>query len=153
MGTFVRTAGERSNTYSHAQREFVDQVLSADWKTNVVQQMHIPDAVGAGVRLEAIKALRYGHEEDLTEDERLLTRFIRQVVSGTVDDETWEQMVGVMGVRGVVEYAGFTLWLNWIIRMMQMLRTSDPSQEAIDQVIRDLDEGGAAGQDYASRLR
>jgi hypothetical protein len=153
MGTFVRTAGERSNSYTHAQREYVDEVLSADWKTNVVLQMHIPDAVGAGVRLEAIKALRYGHEEDLNEDERLLTRFIRQVVSGTVDDETWERMVALQGVRGVIEYAGFILWLNWIIRMMQLLKTSDPSDEQIDQVIRDLEAGGAAGQDFASRLR
>jgi hypothetical protein len=153
MGTFVRTAGERSNSYTHAQREFVDQVLSADWKTNVVLQMHIPDAVGAGVRLEAIKALRYGHEEDLDDDERLLARFIRQVVSGTVDDGTWEQMAALQGVRGVVEYAGFILWLNWIIRMMQLLRTSDPSNEQIDQVIRDLEAGSSAGQDFASRLR
>ena len=41
MGTFVRRAGERDNTYTHAQREFVDQVLSADQKSNVVQGWHI----------------------------------------------------------------------------------------------------------------
>ena len=33
MGTFVRTAGERPGTYSHADREFVDQILSKDYKT------------------------------------------------------------------------------------------------------------------------
>ena len=153
MGTFVRTAGERSNTYTHAQREFVDQVLSADWRTNVVQQLHIPDAVGAGVRLEAIKALRYGHEEELNDEERLLTSYIRKVVGGTVDDEIWDRMVELMGVRGVVEYTGFILWLQWIIRMMQTLNTSNPSEEEIDRVIRELEGGGTAGQDYAARLR
>jgi hypothetical protein len=153
MGTFVRTAGERANTYSHAQREFVDQVLSADWKTNVVQSIHVADAVGAGVRLEAIKALRYGHEDDLNDEERLLARYIRQAVSGTVDDETWDAMVERLGVRGVVEYTGFVLWLQWIIRMMQALNTSAPSDEEVDRIIADLEAGGTAGQDFASRLR
>src|ERR1700712_517964 len=63
MGNFVRTAGERPDTYKHWERELVDQVLSADWKTNVVQALHIPDGVAAGVRLEAVEAIRYGHEE------------------------------------------------------------------------------------------
>jgi hypothetical protein len=51
MGTFVRTAGERPDSYAHWERELVDQVLSADWGTNVVQRLHIPDAVAAGVRI------------------------------------------------------------------------------------------------------
>src|ERR1700761_5051069 len=50
MGRFVRTAADRGDTYSHADREFVDQVLAADWKTNVVQGHHVPDAVSTGVR-------------------------------------------------------------------------------------------------------
>src|SRR5579875_2875300 len=92
MGNFVRTAGERPGSYQHRERELVDQVLSADWKTNVVQGLHIPDGVAAGVRLEAIEALRYGREENLNEDEQLLVRYIRQVVSGTVDDATFAAM-------------------------------------------------------------
>ena len=59
--------------------------------------LHVPDAVAAGVRLEAIEAIRYGHEEDLTEDEQLLARYIRQLVSGTVDDETFAAMSARMG--------------------------------------------------------
>jgi hypothetical protein len=152
MGTFVRTAGEREGSYSHADREFVDQVLSADFKTNVVMDLHVRDGLAAGVRMEAIEALRHGHEEDLDEDERLLARYIRAVVSGTVEDELWDAMIARMGARAVVEYSGFILWLNWIMRMMQLLRTSDPSDEEIDALIAGLKDGSIEGADFRTRL-
>jgi hypothetical protein len=152
MGTFVRTAGERPDSYSHTDREFVDQVLSADWKTNVVLGLHIPDGVAAGVRLEAIEALRYGREEELTEDERLLARYIRQVVSGTVDDATFAAMRERLGARGLVEYTGFILWLQWIMRMMQALDTANPSDEEIDAIIEGLKDGNVAVPDFRERL-
>jgi hypothetical protein len=152
MGTFVRTAGERQGSYSHADREFVDQVLSVDWKTNVVQALHVPDAVAAGVRLEAIEALRSGHEENLDEDERLLARYIRQLVSGNVDDDTFRAMHERLGSRGLVEYSGFVLWLQWIIRMMQMIEVDDPSEEAIDDLVRGLRDGSVPIPDFRQRL-
>jgi hypothetical protein len=150
MGTFVRTVGEREGSYSHADREFVDQVLSADWKTNVVQDVHIADAVGTGVRIKAIEALLHGHEEDLTDDERLLARYIRQAVSGTVDDATFTQMEDRLGTRGLVEYTGFILWLQWIIRMMQALGTHTISDEEVDEIIKDLKSGETG---YGDRLK
>lgn len=152
MGTFVRTAGSREGTYSHADREFVDQVLSADWKTNVVQGVHVADALGVGVRLEAIEALRYHHEEDLNDDERLLAKWIRQVVNGQVDDETFAAMEQRLGTRGLVEYTGFVLWLQWTMRMMQALGTENPSDEEIDRIIDELRSGSDRGQDFATRL-
>jgi hypothetical protein len=152
MGTFVRTAGERPGSYAHWQREFVDQVLSADWKTNVVQKLHIPDGVAAGVRLEAVEALRFGREEELNDEERLLARYIRQVVSGTVDDETFAAIHERLGDRGIIEYTGFILWLQWIIRMMQAIGVEDPPDEEIDALIRDLREGRVAVPDFRERL-
>jgi hypothetical protein len=158
FGTFVRTAGERDGTYSHREREFVDQVLCADWKTNVVQIVHIPDVVATGVRLEAINALRAGEEEKLTGEERLLAKYIRQVVSGTVDDETYDTVEQRLGTRGIVEYTAFICWLQWIIRMMQALDTAsppgyNPSDEEIDQLIADLESGAREIPDYRVRLR
>src|SRR5260370_18438759 len=101
MGAFVRKAGDRANTYSHAEREFVDQVLSADWKTNVVQKTHIPDALSPGIRMETIEALRYGHEEDLPPAERHLAPYIPQAWSGTVDDQTFAGLHRPLGMAGV----------------------------------------------------
>jgi hypothetical protein len=152
MGTFVRTAGERPGTYAHWERELVDQVLSADWKTNVVQGLHIPDGVAAGVRLEAVEALRFGQEKNLNEDEQLLVRYIRQVVSGTVDDETFAAMHERLGSRGVVEYTGFILWLQWIIRMMQALGVHNPSDEEIDAIVRGLRDGSVPIPDFKERI-
>jgi hypothetical protein len=152
MGNFVRTAGERPDSYKHWERELVDQVLSADWKTNVVQGLHVPDAVSAGVRLEAIEAIRYGHEEDLSDDERLLVAYIRHVIAGTVDDETFAAMRARMGDRGVVDYTAFILWLQWIIRMMQALGVHNPGDEEIDAVIAGLREGTVEVPDFRERL-
>lgn len=152
MGNFVRTAGERPGSYAHWERELVDQVLCADWKTNVVLGLHIPDGVAAGVRLEAIEALRYGHEEDLNDDERLLVRYIRQVVSGAVDDATWDAMLARLGARGVVEYTGFILWLQWIIRMMQVLGVENPPDEKIDAIISGIRDGSVELPNFRERL-
>jgi truncated hemoglobin YjbI len=153
LGAFVRTAGDRSNTYKHWEREFVDQILSKDWKTNVVQKTHVPDALSTGMRMEAIEAIRYGHEEDLTDDEKQLATFIRQAVSGTVTDESWDGMEKRMGTRGVVEYTGFILWLQWIMRMMQALKVNDPSEEEIDKLIADLKADKSKVPDYRVRIR
>ena len=152
MGNFVRTAGERPGSYAHWERELVDQVLSADWKTNVIQGLHIPDGVAAGVRLEAVEALRYGHEEDLNDDERLLVGYIRQVVTGTVDHETFAAMRERLGARGVVEYTGFILWLQWIIRMMQVLDVDNPPDEKIDGTIAGIKDGSVVLPDFRQRL-
>src|SRR5258706_611755 len=88
LGRTVRERGDVPGSYSHADREFADQVLAADARWDGFTMMHTLDGVSAGVRIEAMAAIRAGHEEDLTADERLLATYIRQVVSGTVQDET-----------------------------------------------------------------
>ena len=149
LGVFVRNAGNRPRTYTHAQREFIDQVLAVDLKTNIVQRTHIPDALSAGVRMEAIKALRSGQEELLNDEERLLAKYIRQVMSGTVDDETSLAIETLMGSeRGLVEYTAFILWLNWIMRMMQALNTGHVSDEEVEKIIHDLETGARPIPDY-----
>ena len=75
-------------------------------------------------------------------------------MSGTVEDETWEWIkVRMHGDRGAVEYTAFILWLNWLIRMMQAGGTNDPSDEEIDQLIRDLESGAVEVPDYRDRIR
>jgi hypothetical protein len=152
MGRFVRGAGDREGSYSHADREFVDQVLAVEWQTNVVQGHHVPDAVSAGVRLEAIEALRAGDDDALTDDERLLARFIRATVVGTVDDELFAAMRDRLGARGVVEYTGFILWLQWIIRMMQALGCHDPEDAEVAELIEGIKSGAVAVPDFRERI-
>jgi hypothetical protein len=152
MGRFVRTAADRGESYSHADREFVDQVLAADWRTNVVQGHHVPDAVSTGVRIEAIEALRAGRDEDLTDDERLLATFIRATVAGEVDDDLFARMRQRLGSRGLIEYAGFILWLQWIIRMMQVLGCHDPDDDEVAALIEGIKDGSVAVPDFRERI-
>jgi hypothetical protein len=103
--------------------------------------LHIDDAISVGVRLEAIEAVRSGHEENLTEDEALLTRYIRQVLSGTVDDATWEKMFDRLGQKGIVEYTTFILLFNLILRSFQAFGVTAPSDEEIARHIQELKDG------------
>ena len=70
-------------------------------------------------------------------------------MSGTVDDETSLAIETLMGSeRGLVEYTAFILWLNWIMRMMQALKTGDATDQEVDQLIRDLESGARQLPDY-----
>jgi alkylhydroperoxidase family enzyme len=141
MGRLVRAAGLEPGSYSHYQREFVDQVLCPLLGTNLVLPTHIVDALAAGVRLGAIEALRYGRDEELTEDELLLATFVRQVSTTSMTDATWNSMEEQLGERGVVELMIFTGLLNMILRMQSALGMPEASDEEIDELIRGLKDG------------
>src|SRR5258705_3099832 len=87
-GRIARTRGEHEGSYTHVDRELADQVIQFDWGWHGVQRTHIPDALAVGLRLEAIEALRDGREQGLTGHERLIASYVRQVISGTVTDES-----------------------------------------------------------------
>jgi hypothetical protein len=141
MGAYLVTRGDHPGSYSHADREFAEQVLCATWKTNAGQNVHIADAVRTGVRLEAIEALRSGDEQKLTEDETLVTRYVRQVVEGLTDDETYAAMEARLGTRGLFEYTGFILWLHWTIRMEQWVKLPMASDAELEELMAQLRAG------------
>jgi hypothetical protein len=122
LGRTTREVGDREGSFSHAQREWVDQVLSVEFGTNVVLGVHIPDALVRGVRLDAIRALRGGREDELTDDERLLAVYIRQVVRGEVTDESFAAIEAHFGgTRGAVEYTIFIMFLVLTMRLISAL--------------------------------
>lgn len=152
VGRTVRAIGDNGNSFSHAQREFVDQILSADFGTNIVQGIHLNDAISTGVRIEAIEAIRKGHEEDLTDDEKQLADFIRRVVGGLVDKESWEAMETKLGERGVVEYAIFILFLQLTIRLMQAVGCESISDEDLDTMIAEFKAGNREADAFRKRI-
>jgi hypothetical protein len=152
-GRFFTTSDLRG-TYTHAEREWIDQVLAVELNDNRVVGHHMLGAVAAGVRPEAIWAIRHGREEDLLPDERKLADYIREVARGEVTDESWQAIVDHFGgVRGAVEYTAFVNWLTVVIRIEQALDVwydgitpaNDPmeatSDEEIDDLIRRFMEG------------
>jgi len=152
LGRLARTAGDRDDTYSHADREFVDQVLSADWGTNVLQRIHLPDAVATGIRPEAIDAIRNHHEEDLTEDEHFLASYIRQVVGGEVTDESFGRMVDRLGRRGAVEYTIFIAFLQMTLRLWQAFGMEDPDDAEMDAMLEGYLDGSQTAPDFRDRI-
>jgi hypothetical protein len=152
IGRLSRTAGERDDTFSHADREFVDQVLSADFGTNAVLGIHIPDALAVGVRLEAVEALRSRDESALTDDERQLADYIRAVVSGSVTDEQFAALEERMGRRGAVEYTIFIGFLQMTIRLWDAFGAPGPSDEEVDAMIAEYRAGTRELPDYRVRI-
>jgi hypothetical protein len=149
----ARTAGERPDSYSHADREWVDQVLGLDWGHHGVVYRHTPDALAVGVRLDAIEALRDGRDDDLTEHEQLLTRYIREVASGAVQDETYVAIEADMGKRATVEYTIFITYLMLVIRLQQAFGEFEFSDEEIRALLQEFRDGGRELPDYRQRIR
>jgi hypothetical protein len=151
----LRSVGNREGSYSHADREWVDQVLSMEFDTYKVLQSHTRDAISVGVRLEAIEALWEGRENDLTEDELLLTRFIRQVATGTVDDETWNRMLDRLGKRGLVEYVAFIGHLIVVLRMFQAFDVPSKlnSREDMMALLKGIRDGSVEIPDKITAVR
>jgi hypothetical protein len=153
ISRMIKTTCDRGNTYSHVDREWVDMALSVHIKTNVVQHVHIPDAISVGIRPDAIRAL-YNHRDDLlTEDELLLTQYIRQVVDGTVDDETFDRMTERLGERGVVEYTMFITILWMTMRQFQALGQQDYTDEEMMALIDECEDNGSTMADGDWRAR
>jgi hypothetical protein len=105
--------------FSHEDHEMIDLVLGFDSGYWGFHGGHTANAVSAGVRIEAMKALAEGREEDLTEDEAFQVAFIRAVRDGKMTDDLWAKAVERQGtVRGVIEFAYFVCRQFTTHRMM-----------------------------------
>jgi hypothetical protein len=151
----LRSIGNREGSYAHADREWVDQVLSQSLNSFQVLAQHTRDAVGVGVRLDAIQALWEGRDADLTDREQLLTTYIRQVATGTVDDDTWGRMRELLGLRGLVEYTAFIGHLTVVLRMFQALDVPSElnSLEDLLALLAEIRSGSVEVPDVVTAVR
>jgi alkylhydroperoxidase family enzyme len=151
IGKLVRAGGLRGS-YSDAEREFVDVVMGTDLKYNGIFTIHIPDAIAVGVRPEAILAVRAGTEEKLSEEERQIAEYTRQVISGTVTDESHAAMSARLGKRGALEFTVFISFLLMTIRLWQALGVPNPDDEDIAKLIQGLIDGSVEVPDPKARI-
>jgi hypothetical protein len=151
VGSAMRTNSNRDDSYTHADREWVDQVLSVLMRSNVLQPMHLADAIAVGVRPEAIEALRSGREAELTEGERQLMEFIECVYTGTMTADVWNGIEVRMGERGVVEYALAVLYIAMGTRLYQVAGMPDPSNAEVDEWLEGYLAGAAPPNDWQRR--
>lgn len=77
-------------------------------------------AVSAGIRIEAIEALWRDDMDALTPQELQYVTYARQVLTGTVTDDSWAREVELVGSeRGVVELTIMYLYLALLMRAGQ----------------------------------
>jgi alkylhydroperoxidase family enzyme len=148
----VMREGQVRGTYSDADRELVDMVLSVDFEYRAILALHIPDAIAVGVRLEAIEALWHRREGDLTDDERFLVAYIRGVATGAVEDRQFDALTERMGERGAVEYSAFIAFLIMTFRLWQALGVPDPSAAEIDGMLDSYRSGAAPAINPQARI-
>lgn len=152
LGVLYRTRGEYGDSYSHADREWIDMVISQEMGSNEVLYIHIFDAVAVGVRPEAIRALRRGDDDELTDAERQLAEYIRAVFGGTVTSEAYRGIEARFGVRGAVEFTAFVGHLMMTLRLIQAFGIPDRPDAHVDELIDGIIAGTIELPDSHARV-
>ncbi len=151
LGTEVRRGGLRG-TYTDADRELMDIALAVALGSNAILPIHIPDALAVGVRPQAIEALLARRDADLTDGERQLVTYAREVVAGTVSDESHAALRERFGERGAVEFTVLVGFLLMTIRLWQALGLPEPSDAEMRTLLDDLREGKEPLPDSRARI-
>jgi alkylhydroperoxidase family enzyme len=141
LSTIVRSASDLPGSYSYQDRQFISIVLHRHMKTNVVMSGHLEAAIESGVRVEAIDAIRSGSDAQLTDDERALATYIRQVVDGTVDEATSDKVEARLGRRGLVHYTVCITVVAMAIRQQQAFGLGGWSDSEIETILSEYRSG------------
>ena len=152
LGAVART-GSLRGSYSDAERELADVVLSVDFGYNGVLPLHLPDMFAVGVRPDAIEAIRSAREFDLEPDELQLVQYVRAVANGRVTDELFDAMVQRWGLTGAVDYTAFVCFLVCTMRMWSAMGVRNPSDAEIDELIAGLRAGAVTVPPADAHLR
>lgn len=129
-------------SFSPADHELIDLVLSFDANYWALLRIHTPSAVVAGVSVDTIEALRDRREDQLDDDTRLVVRFIREVASGTLTDDTWDVMERRLGTeRGVLDFALLVLTLQLHMRLHHVLKVEPISEGEYAAMLQTLRAG------------
>lgn len=98
---------------------------------------HVPRAVAAGMRPEAIQALRNHDDAALLPKERELAEFVRAVLAGSVDDRRWARMQARLGTRRTLETASYALLDFFVCRLESALGLRDATEVELDLLVKE----------------
>lgn len=153
MGPVLMKRQGQPGTFDARDHEMIDLVLAFDSGYWAFLAGHVPKAIAAGVRIEAVEALRDRHDEDLDADETQQVEFIRAVRDGTMTDEIWWRMRDRLGTeRGVVEYAQFVCNLLFHHRFLWACGVPEMRREDLDRMIDDFKSGRRSVDDARKTL-
>ena len=137
--------------FSPADHEWIDLVLGFDSGYWAFHAGHTANAISAGIRLEAMEAIRDGCEDLLTE--AFVVRFIRGVRDGEITDDIWSAMSIRLGsVKGTIGFAYFVCVMWTHHRMMWAMGVPAMGATEWGQMVDAYRSGAqdpqAATQDY-----
>tara|TARA_A100001037_G_scaffold304425_1_gene341173 strand:- start:622 stop:1320 length:699 start_codon:yes stop_codon:yes gene_type:complete len=154
LGRLGSTAMElpgKPGTLSAAEHEFIDAIIAFDSDYTWLMAGHAPLAIKAGVRIQALEALRDKQEDRLTEDEKELVEFTRAVRDGTVTSEIWKRLITKMGSeRGAIEYSFFVLLVLLNHLLAKAMGVPDMSPDELTIMFKKFNEEGGEPASYKS---
>jgi len=98
---------------------------------------HVPRAVESGMRPEAIRALLDQDDDGLLPEEIELAEFVRDVLTGSVDDRRWAHMQDRLGPRRTIETASYALLDFFFCRLESALGLRDATEEELDARVKE----------------
>jgi hypothetical protein len=132
----------KPGSFTAADHEFIDLVLSFDAGHWGLLANHVPFAVASGIPTSTIRALRDGREDQLSAADRQVVAFIRATRDGTITNEMWSAMVKRIGSeRGVVELMYFTLHLLMHVRLIQAFDEVQITPHELEDLLGKLEKG------------
>lgn len=132
----------KPGSFTAADHEFIDLVLSFDSGHWGLLANHVPFAVASGIPTSTVRALRDGREDELSPEDRQVVEFIRATRDGTITDEMWSAMVKRIGTeRGVVELMYLTLHLLMHVRFIQAFDEVQIPPDELEDLLCKLERG------------
>jgi hypothetical protein len=132
----------KPGSFTAADHEFIDLVLSFDSGHWGLLANHVPFAVASGIPTSTVRALRDKRESELSEADRQVVAFIRATRDGTITNEMWAAMVKRIGSeRGVVELMYFTLHLLMHVRLIQAFDEVQILPHELEDLLQKLERG------------
>jgi hypothetical protein len=148
----LRDREGKPNTFRVYEHELTAAVYDLDSGYYGFLALRTPFAIAAGVRVEALEALRDHQDDKLTKEEMEHVRFIRAVRDGKMNDAIWNAMKAHMGSeRGVVEYTYLVLVRNALHQFSWAVGAPEMPRSEFGKMLADFKSGARKPPPLSSR--
>jgi hypothetical protein len=135
----------KPNTIGAYERELTAAIYDLDSGYYGFLALHTPFAIAAGIRVEALEALRDHQDDKLTKIEMAHVRFIRAVRDGKMTDAIWDDMKRRLGSeRGVVEYTYLVVLRNAFHQFSWSVGAPEMPRDDYKKMLADFKSGNRA---------
>jgi 4-carboxymuconolactone decarboxylase len=113
--------------------EFLMCVVSRDWTQQFEWFVHVPLALKAGVRQEALHSLSQGRRPvGMAEDEEIAYEFWEELArTKGVSDATYRRAVEKFGENGIIDMLGLLGYFTTVSMVMNAAHTPPPKEESV----------------------